>query len=81
MGLIVGFAGAAFYGADYLVARKQPLGSVEVQPYYAVPQRSGKTEFLMEDPELDSCVQSLLPHLGHPPCWQLKRHQQKRIDM
>ncbi|MDR3701370.1 MAG: hypothetical protein P4L56_17110 [Candidatus Sulfopaludibacter sp.] len=71
----------AFYGADYLVARKQPLGSVAVQPYYAVPQKDGKTEFMMLDPEVDSCVQSVLPHLGHPTCWQLNKQKNKRIDM
>ncbi len=48
-----------------MVARKQPLGSVQVQPYYAVPQKDGKTEFMMLDPEVDTCVQSLLPHFGH----------------
>jgi hypothetical protein len=78
---ILVFALAVFYGVDYLVARKQPLGSVQVNPYYAVPQRDGKTEFIMLDPEIDSCVQSVLPHLGHPPCWQLNRNRQKRIDM
>ena len=71
----------AFYAADYLVARKQPRGSVEVQPYYAVPQRDGKTEFLMLDPEVDSCVNSLLPHLGLSPCWYLKKHTQKKIQL
>jgi hypothetical protein len=64
-----------------MVARKQPLGSVKVQPYYAVPQKDGKTEFILLDPEVDTCVQSLLPHLGQPPCWQLNKKKQKRIDM
>ena len=79
--ILVVFAMAAFYGADYLVARKQPLGSVQVNPYYAVPQKNGKTEFIPLDPEVDSCVNSLLPHLGQPTCWQLNRNKQKRLDM
>jgi len=81
MSLLLAFALAAFYGADYMVARNHPLGSVQVQPYYAVPQKDGKTEFMMLDPEVDACVQSLLPHLGHPPCWQLNKHKSKRIDL
>ncbi|SPE40503.1 conserved exported hypothetical protein [Candidatus Sulfopaludibacter sp. SbA3] len=79
--LTLALALAAFYAADYLVARKQPLGSVNVQPYYAIPQKDGKTEFMMLDPEVDSCVSSVLPHLGLPPCWYLNRRKQKRIDM
>ena len=79
--LLVVVALAAFYGADYLVARKQPLGSIEVQPFYAVPQRNGKTEILMLDAEEESCVNSLLPHRGMSPCWYLRKHTQKRIDM
>lgn len=79
--LLVVAALAAFYSADYLVARKQPLGSVEVQPFYAVPQRNGKTEILMLDSEDENCVQSLLPHRGMSPCWYLRKHTQKRIDM
>ena len=72
---------AVFYGTDYLVARRQPLGSVTVQAYYAVPQKDGKTEMILLDPEVDSCVNSLLPHLGQKPCWYLNRRKQKRIDM
>ena len=72
---------AVLYGADYLIARNRPLGSVEVHPYYAVPQKDGKTEFMLLDPEVDSCVNSVLPHLGLPPCWDLNRKKQKRIDL
>jgi hypothetical protein len=79
--LILALTLAALYGADYLVARKRPLGAVQVQPYYAVPQKDGRTEFIMLDPEVDSCVNSLLPHLGLQPCWELNRKKQKRIDM
>ena len=71
----------ALYGTDYLVARKRPLGSVEVHPYYAVRRKDGRIEFMMLDPEVDSCVNSALPHLGLPPCWHLNRNRQKRIDI
>ena len=72
---------AGLYAADYLIARMHPLGSVTVHPYYAVPQKNGRTEFLRADPEVDSCVNSLLPHMGLSPCWKLRRNLQKRIDM
>jgi hypothetical protein len=79
--LLVGVLLASFYAADYVAARTRPQGSVEVHPYYAIPQKDGKTEIVMLDPETDSCVHSLLPHLGLQSCWYLNKHKQKRIDM
>jgi hypothetical protein len=73
-----------FYLGDYAFLRARLPGAMEtvtVQPFYAVPQKDGKTEFMMLDPEDDPCVDSILPHMGDPPCWYLKKHTQKRIDM
>lgn len=78
---------ALVYAADYLSVRyriprsRQPLGSVEMQPYYAVPLKDGKTEFIFLKPEQQVCVRSLFPHLGHAPCWYLRRNRDKRIDI
>lgn len=72
------------YAADYVSLRARLPGSlttVEVQPYYAVPQRNGKTEIDMLDPVDQPCVRSLFPHMGNPPCWYVQGHTQKRIDM
>lgn len=72
------------YAGDYVSLRARlpkSVSTVEVQPYYAVPQRNGKTEIIMLDPEDDRCVESMFPHLGDPPCWYLRGHTQKRIDM
>lgn len=69
------------YCADYLAARTNPLGSVQVEPYYAIHLKNKKVEFDFDvPPETDSCVQSIAPHLGYPACWYLKRHASKRID-
>jgi hypothetical protein len=69
------------YAADYLAARTNPLGSLQVQPYYAIHLKNKKVEFDFNvAAETDSCVQSFAPHLGYPPCWYLKRHLNKRID-
>ena len=57
------------------------FGTVTVHRYYAVPQKSGKLEFLSTDPQDQTCVHSLFPHLGDPPCWYLSRHREQRIDM
>lgn len=76
---------ALLYAGDYASVRyriprgRDPLGTVEVQPYYAVPLKGGKTEFMFLKPENQVCVHSLFPHLGHNPCWYVRRHRDKPI--
>jgi hypothetical protein len=78
---------ALLYAGDYAAVRypiprsRNPLGTVEVQPYYAVPLKDGKTEFMFLKPENQVCVHSLFPHLGHNPCWYVRRKRNKRIDV
>lgn len=84
--ILFGIAAALvlIYAGDYLWLRARlpkSVATVEVQPYYAVPQRNGKVEIILLDPEDDACVESLFPHLGDAPCWYLRKHTQKRIDM
>ncbi len=86
--LIASAAGAVLlYAGDYLSLRyrfpgnRPAFGSVQVHPYYAIPQKGGKEEFVVQDPETVSCVNSLFPHLGANPCWYVKRHVRDRIDM
>jgi len=75
------------YAGDYALLRyrvsrsRAPLGTVEMQPYYAVPQKDGKTEFMFLKPEDQVCVHSLFPHLGHAPCWYLNRYRNKQINI
>jgi hypothetical protein len=75
------------YAADYLVLRyrvttnRNPYGTVTVQPYYAVPRKDHRTEYLFDDPQDETCVHSIFPHFGDSPCWYLNRNKQKRIDM
>jgi len=78
---------ALLYAGDYAAVRyriprdRDPLGTVEVQPYYAVPLKDGKTEFMYLNPENEVCVHSLFPHLGHRPCWYVRRHRNKPIKV
>jgi hypothetical protein len=70
------------YLGDYAVARSRPLGSVQVRPYYAIHQKSGKIEFdYSPPPEMQTCVASLLPHLGNNPCWYLTKHPTRMIEI
>ena len=75
------------YLCDYLYVRyrisnhRNPFGVVNIRRYYAIPQKSGKTELVFQEPEDQVCVQSLFPHFGYSPCWYVKRHTDKRIDI
>lgn len=78
---------AALYIGDFFLLRyrmatnRNPYGTVTVQPYYAVPRKDHKTEFMFDDPQDQTCVHSIFPHFGDSPCWYLNGHKQKRIDM
>ncbi|HTU46369.1 MAG TPA: hypothetical protein VMF91_14975 [Bryobacteraceae bacterium] len=78
---------AVLYIVDYLLlryriaAKHNAYGTVTVQPYYAVPRKDHKTEFMFDDPQDQPCVNSLFPHFGDSPCWYLNRNKQERINM
>ena len=83
---LVGLA-AAVYGVDYAIFRIRvagnwnAYGSVIVQPYDAVAQKSGKTEFIFQPPQPQTCIHALLPHAGYSTCWYLTRHPEPRTDI
>jgi hypothetical protein len=73
---------AALYVGDYAVAKSKPFGSVQVQPFYAIHQKNGRTEFDYNVPkETQSCVASLLPHFGSNPCWYVTTHKTRKIEI
>jgi hypothetical protein len=75
------------YAGDYLSVRyrlpkgRDPFSSVTVQPYYAIHEKNGKTEYDFGQPQNQVCIRSLFPHFGYSPCWYVKRHTDKRIDI
>jgi hypothetical protein len=77
-------ASVIFLG-DYLAVRfpgsRNPFGTVNVQPYYAIHLKNKKTEFDFDVPaQTNVCVRSLFPHMGYPPCWYATRKTTQRID-
>ncbi|MGA2978835.1 MAG: hypothetical protein ABSD76_04530 [Terriglobales bacterium] len=78
---------AIVYGADYgvfryrLATKGQPFGSVTVEHYDAVAHKDGKSELIFDPPVQQTCVHSLFPHAGDPPCWFLSRHAEQRTDI
>jgi len=90
--ILIGMACAAgltlvAYAVDYAVfryrvaANRQPFGQITVSSYDAVLQKNGKTQFIFNPPELQTCVHSLFPHAGFVPCWYLQRHTEPRTDI
>jgi len=75
------------YTADYVLfryrvaANRQPFEQITVSSYDAVQQKSGKTEFLFNPPEQQTCVRALFPHAGFVACWYLRRHTEPRTDI
>lgn len=75
------------YAADYLSLRfpipksRAPFGSVTVTPAYVIHEKNGKVEYQFADPVEQTCVNSLFPHFGYGPCWYVRRHTEKRIDI
>ncbi len=81
--VLAGLAYAADYAVfRYCVARgRQAFGQVTVTHYDAVQQKNGKTEFLFDPPQAQTCVNTLFPHAGYAPCWYLQRHTEQRTDI
>jgi hypothetical protein len=75
------------YVVDYFVFRyrvaknHQPYGQFTVYSYDAVAQKSGKTQFIFNPPEVQTCVNALFPHQGYAPCWYLRRHTEPRTNI
>ena len=83
---VIGVAAVA-YGLDYAVfrlrgtIRRNAYGSVTVNHYYAVLQKNGKTQFIFDPPQPQTCVNALFPRQGWLPCWYLSRHPDQRTDI
>jgi hypothetical protein len=64
-----------------VVTKRNPYGTVTVDHYYAVGEKGGKTEFIFDPPQAQTCVHALFPHAGYSPCWYLSRHPEQKTDV
>ena len=84
---IAGLSLFMVYAGDYLSLRyripknRDPLGTVEIEVYYAVGLKNHKVEYMRADPETQTCARSLFPQMGYLPCWYLNRHRRKWIEI
>jgi hypothetical protein len=86
--VIVVVALALVYVADFCVFQfkksgKNPtaFGTVKVQPFYAIPHKDGKAEYMFGDPQDQPCVHALFPRSGLSPCWYIARQNGKTTSM
>jgi hypothetical protein len=72
-----------WYVGDYanLKIRRAPTSTVQITKFYAVPQKDGKTSYEPGEPENQTCVNSMFPHMGYSPCWFVKRHRTQQINL
>jgi hypothetical protein len=78
---LVGLA-AFIYASDDVCARLRgrPVEHIRIGRYYAVTNRWEEREYSVGSPTIETCVDALLPHFGHVPCWYLKRHTIQEVD-
>jgi hypothetical protein len=71
------------YAADFAVlkTRSNQFGSVRLRVMYAVKLKNRQTEYLPEEAQNVSCVNSLFPQIGYAPCWYLTRHRVQTIEV
>lgn len=89
LGVVLFILGTAMltFGIDFglfrlrVASNREPYGSVVVSHYYAVLQKSGKTQFIFDPPAPQTCVNALYPHAGMQPCWYLRRHPEQRTNI
>jgi hypothetical protein len=79
--------GSLAFAVDFAIFRmrvsgnRNPYGSVMVSRSYAVLQKNGKTEFIFDPPQPETCVHALFPHAGMQPCWYLSSHSEQRTNI
>lgn len=85
VGIVLLAAGA--YTADDVSLRygipagRKGFSQVTVQPLLAVPLKDKKTSYVRAEPETRTCVESVAPHFGFPPCWYLRKTARRKQDM
>ena len=79
-------ATALLYLGDDLSVRlrippsRDPYGYVTVDRLDAIAEKNGRTEYVPEEPAVETCIHALFPHMGYVPCWYLRRHTEQRVN-
>jgi len=71
----------SIYVADDLWARfrGRPVERIRVGRLYAAVNHWNEVEYSVGTPVIETCVDALMPHFGHTPCWYLRRHTIQQV--
>ena len=58
-----------------------PFDVMTIQRVYEVPQKDGRFEITLTDPQNLPCVHALFPYAGYSTCWYVKRLNGQAIPM
>ncbi len=58
-----------------------PVQTLNIHPTYAIPHKDGRAEYVFGEPQMVTCVRSIFPHGGDPPCWYVRKTASKPIEM
>jgi hypothetical protein len=77
---------AIIYAVDYLllrirIGRNSGYGAVTVQQYYEINEKNNRTEYVFGATFDQPCVNSLFGHQGLQPCWYLRRHPERQVNI
>ena len=73
--IIAGTIFVVVYAADYALLKMRGNNALgTVTSYYGTPTKDGKMEIFTDQPQTETCVHSLFPHLGYRPCWYAGRN-------
>ena len=73
---------ALLYGVDDVSARLRgkPTEQMKVDRIYSAVNHWNQVEYSVGTPEMQTCVDALLPHFGYMPCWYLRKHPIEQVS-
>ena len=79
--LAVAGLGVLVWAGDDVRARLRgkPTEQVKMYRIYLTENHWNEVEYSRGNPYMETCVDALMPHFGHLPCWYLRKHDIKMI--
>src|SRR5277367_1508335 len=85
VGLGVLAALVLLYAIDYALLRhkmanpNQSVAFGTITSFYGTATKGGKMEIFTDQPQTETCVHSLFPHLGYRACWYISHGSVNQI--
>jgi len=78
--ILLALAALTYAGDDvYARLRGRPTEQIKVGRYYAAVNHWNEVEYSVGPSVMETCVDALMPHFGHTPCWYLRKHTIQQI--